>query len=433
MWPEGTWRVMSDDLGSYARQKDPAQRKIELGKLAELLERSGISVEDIHKVNRINAWQGMIKQPVPCGRCHSTGKIPDRLGDDGQEVTCPACAGAKRTFEPEVVDMVGIQLVPEWAEGPSWPVVDQAKPVKVSVRPLKPHKPDGWKRAFIFPDTQIGYRQLRDNEGNFYLDPFHDEAAISAALAVMAQVRPDLVVFLGDSLDFPAHSRFLQDPAWAMTTQDAVNRFHLLLATVRTMRPDAEIVVLEGNHDLRLPKSIQANAAASFRLQRANLPESWPVLTLPHLCRFEELSVSYIEGYPACRFFINENLVTIHGSKVGNRTKSTAEIVVDDERVSTIFGHVHRIELAHKTRQTFAGGKIALAATPGCLCRIDGAVPSYKGGTDALGRPLTSYENWQQGCAVVTYEPGNGPFSLELVPIFDGRAIFRGEVIEPEV
>jgi hypothetical protein len=35
-------------------------------------------------------------------------------------------------------------------------------------------------------------------------------------------------------------------------------------------------------------------------------------------------------------------------------------------------------------------------------------------------------EDWQQGLAVVEYEPGDGDFVLELVPIRNGWARWRG-------
>lgn len=377
-----------------AAVKTPSKREV-LGKLAELLDRSGIDVDEIGRVHRINAWQGFYKTPE---------------GD------------------AEKVDLVGIQLTPKWDEGPSWPVIQPAP--NVTVKPLKVLRKDTvLQTACIAPDIQVGFRQLRDDDGELYLDPFHDEIAIAAFLAVVRSTRPELVVFLGDCLDFAAQSRFVQEPSWALTTQDAINRFHELLCQVRALVPEARIVVLEGNHDLRLPKAIMVNAAASFGLQRANLPASWPVLTVPHLCRFDDLNVEYVPGYPSGEFWINDNLVAIHGHKVRS-AGSTASAVIDDERVSTIFGHVHRIELMHKTRRVKDGCKQSFAASPGCLCRIDGAVPGVKGGIDMLGRPITSFENWQQGMAVVTFEEGNGRFDLELVPIYGSQVMFRGKMLE---
>ena len=154
------------------------------------------------------------------------------------------------------------------------------------------------------------------------------------------------------------------------------------------------------------------------------------MLSVPYLLRLDELNVEYVGGYPAGIFWVNENLAAIHGHKVTS-AGSTALKVVDDSRVSLIFGHTHRIELLHKTRQVFEGPRFAWAASPGCLCRVDGAVPSTKGSTDVFGRMVPTVENWQNGCAVVTYEPGDGKFALELVAIYDGECVFRGNMLSP--
>ena len=325
-----------------------------------------------------------------------------------------------------------LRVVPDKsATGPDWPVIHQPDPIEVKVEPLKPVALDGWQRAFIFPDTQIGYRQLRDQTtGELYLDPFHDEAAIACALAAMRAARPHVVVFLGDCLDLPAQSRYLQEPSWAATTQDALNRFYRLLAEVRATLPEARIVVLEGNHDLRLPKSIMTNAAWAFGLTRAGIPAEWPVLSVPHLCRFDELSVEYAAGYPANTFWLSESLACVHGHLVGNATKSSASRVVEDERVSVIFGHVHSIEMRQKTRRVHGGRRTSFAASPGCLCRIDGSVPSVKGGIDPWGRPLKSVEDWQQGAAVVTYQPDGDRHNYEQLSVYEGWTVYRDQFFE---
>lgn len=169
-----------------------------------------------------------------------------------------------------------------------------------------------------------------------------------------------------------------------------------------------------------------ANAAAAFGIKIAGAPDSWPVMSVPHLLRLDELDVEYVGGYPAGAYWINDRLQCIHGLKVRS-SGSTAKIVSDDERVSTIFGHVHRIEMHYKTVRVRNGGRTNFAFTPGCLCRIDGAVPSTKGSTDVHGRPVLSYEDWQQGLAVVHYNEGDSPFAIEPIYIDHGRAIFRGK------
>ena len=52
----------------------------------------------------------------------------------------------------------------------------------------------------------------------------------------------------------------------------------------------------------------------------------------------------------------------------------------------------------------------------GTLARIDGVVPSGSREVD-----------WQQGCAIVEYEPiAHGLFTLHPVPIWSGVAIYGG-------
>ena len=100
---------------------------------------------------------------------------------------------------------------------------------------------------------------------------------------------------------------------------------------------------------------------------------------------------------------------------------------LNNEKVSVIYGHIHRIEMAYKTREDYDGPKTVMAASPGCLARIDGAIPSTKGGVDLDGRPLVRHEDWQQGFGVVTYEDtGEHRFSYESVLIYGGWCAFRG-------
>jgi hypothetical protein len=96
-------------------------------------------------------------------------------------------------------------------------------------------------------------------------------------------------------------------------------------------------------------------------------------------------------------------------------------------KTSVIYGHIHRREWAERTRDDHDGARTILAASPGCLARIDGAVPSTRGGHDLDGRPLYRAEDWQQGLSVVEYIPGDGEFNLEMIPIRDGWARWRGK------
>jgi hypothetical protein len=380
--------VSEPTLAEHVENSKPLNER--LGKIAELLERSGIDPADVGKVNRVTLgeYQGMYKDNE--GNAH-------------------------------VVDLqrAGIVLSPKWAEGPEWPVVQPAE--KVTIRALPPvrRSEDGWKTAVILPDPQIGFRKYDGEEP----DPFHCERAMAAAIRMIRLARPDLIVNLGDTLDLAEFSRFEIEPAFAQTTQLAIDRTHLFLAEQRANAGwGCEIRLIEGNHDRRIQKAIVNNAKAAFGLrQAATPPTTWPVMSIPHLLRLEDLQVEYIDGYPAGITWINDRLACVHGERL------KVSQVVDDERVSVIQGHIHRIAQQHKTRRVRDGARTTLAMSPGCLCRIDGSVPSTKGAVDSFGRAIRRPEDWQNGVAVVTYKDGDSPFHVELIPIHDGAFFFRGQ------
>lgn len=335
--------------------------------------------------------------------------------------------------EIQVRDLEKTQVVfsPSWEEGPKWPVIQPAKPtvIKPSPKPKKaPALVGGWKQAVILPDPQIGFRLYEDGT----LDPFHDDAAMDVALQVISCLNHEhsvsQVVNLGDFLDLPAQGKYEQEPAFATTTQQAIDRGHEFLARQRANAPEAEVVVLEGNHDRRMQKFVLLNSAASFGLRQANLPESWPVMSLPYLLRLDELDVTYIDAYPAGQWWINDRLRAIHGDKVRSNGSTASAYANEMPHISTVFGHIHRQEIQSKTVFDRSGKIKTMHISPGCLCRVDGAVPSVKGSTGIDGRPATYYENWQQGVAVITYKP-DGDFHVELVQIDEGRTIFRGQEI----
>lgn len=361
-----------------------------LGKLASLLERNGISVDDIGKIAKVNLWQGFHK---------------DESGD------------------AVVVDLAGISFSPTWETGPDWPVVQPAAPTVI--RPIKsaPKKTDN-RVTVILPDPQIGYRRLEDGT----LVPMHDEAAINVALQITRTAAPDHIVNLGDMLDLPEwSSKFIVLPEFVLTTQPTVDAAHMFLAAQRAIAPEAEITLLAGNHDERLGLSVTRNAMSALRLRRACAPDSWPVLSLPNLLRLDDLKVRYVGSYPAGRVELCRGNDTITPLWAVHGEKLDVVKVARSERQSFVQGHIHRQALHHETYEFRGRPHTVVAFSPGCLCRIDGAVPSTKSGQDEkTGAPYQRWENWQQGLSVITETP-DGYWTVELIPIHHGRAVWRGK------
>ena len=140
----------------------------------------------------------------------------------------------------------------------------------------------------------------------------------------------------------------------------------------------------------------------------------------------DEHGVEFVPGYPASAFWINDRLRVIHGDRVASGG-STAHKYLGNEKVSVIYGHIHRREYAARTREDRDGPKEIMAASPGCLATISGAVPSTKGGLDLDGRPMARIEDWQQGIGIVTYQDGDGLFAYHNIAIHDGWAMWAGK------
>lgn len=309
---------------------------------------------------------------------------------------------------------------------PKWDTVGQAQPVVIAApKPAKKVKTKH-KVAIALPDPQIGYRWLFDRGW----DPFHDEAAMDVAVQIISYLeetdRVDWVVNLGDFLDLAAQGKYEQEAGFAGTTQEALNRGHLFLQQQRAAAgPKADIVLVEGNHDRRMEKFILANSAAAWGLKRANMDEL-PVMSIPYLLRLDEIGVEYIDAYPAGAYWLTPKLRAIHGTKARSNGSTAAAYTNADPHISTIFGHSHRLEIQSRTVFDRDGAIRTVAVSPGCLCRIDGAVPSVNGSTHVDGSPAKHYENWQQGIVVVTITENEEPF-FEMVQIKDGEAWFRGQ------
>ena len=345
------------------------------------------------------------------------------------------CLQCKRQFTPKSKVNVYCSVTCRWdasngrqrsesvarlETGFAWPVIEPAKPHKV-VAPVRKKAPTvgKWKTAVILPDQQFGYRV--DLDGTF--QPFHDPRAIEVAEMIVEAERPDLTVMLGDLNDMPAHGKYRQEPSFIPGTQRGLDRAAEHVATVAALSGETRII--QGNHDARLENSILDNALASAGLRRARrTPGEYPVLTIPYLLGIDDMpNVKWIGGYPSGATYINENLAAIHGRVTGN---NLADKVLASERVSVVMGHIHRIFDGMMTRNYRNGPKFTRAFSPGCLCRIDGAVPSMKSGNDPWLKPAKSWEDWQQGVAIVRYEEGDGRFCVEMVPIFEGWARHQG-------
>lgn len=381
-----------------------------LGQIAELMDSQKIDPSVVGQVREVRAgrWQVVTKDKV----------VDPESGEIVSEPHVHTLEGTSFKFIPK----------PEVAAVDEQRFASKAAPTVIRPGRAMPKRFRD-KTALIVTDQQIGYRKLGDE-----LQPIHDEAAMDVVQQIARYVQPDKIIVLGDNVDLPNASRFENDPNFTQTTQASIDSFHNQLARYRANAQNAEIVVLEGNHDERWAKYIRKNAAEVLGVRRANAAHELAVLTLPFLLRVDELEVQYLAGWPANTHWINERIKAIHGNKVRSNG-STAAAYANSETTSTIFGHIHRMESHHRTVNEQGGGRIISAHSFGTLSRIDGVVPSFNYGRDGTGTPIQHFENWQQGLGLVFYEEGDAPYDVKsiLIDTFNGHAAnLDGHVFTPQ-
>ncbi|AXH50192.1 metallophosphatase [Microbacterium phage Musetta] len=312
--------------------------------------------------------------------------------------------------------------------GPEWPVVQPAAPVEIkgifpSIAPAR----NGLTMSLKGADNQIGFRALP----NGTYEAFHDDKAMNLFVEVARIEQPESIVILGDFLDLAAQGRWTQEAGFANTTQMAIDHAHAWLAKLRKAAPFAEIIIVEGNHDKRMQGFIETNALAAFGLTRANMPESWPVMSLPYLLRLDDLNVKYVDAYPAATHWDDDRTRNIHGTRANSKGSTMAQYANDLPHINTWAGHTHRAEIVYKTVMGARGEAIeSYSANPGALCRTDGVVPGVHSALHADGSSALIVEDWHQGFGVNLFSPVTGESWPQIYRIRDGKALYNGEMIE---
>lgn len=381
------------DIAKRAASKDPGAA------LAALLAKAGIEAEDIGSVEKVRLSQYQQGYKDADGEAH--------------------------VLDLEATSVV---LSPSWDAGPQW---EPPSPRKVTVRwggskATARMAPDGLARLLVVPDTQVHYRMISTGTRSWDLDPFHDLSAMSAAVAVARYIRPDRICMVGDGMDNPQFGRFTHEQAAAMGFNAGLEDMQSFLMALRAV---ALVDYLEGNHDLRMSTWALNNARQAYGIKRAkDTHGTWPVMSVPFLLSLDEIDVNYVPGYPANYVDYGPRLRAVHGSKVKPK-----DIHHDEGGVRcVVHGHVHWAHHRHYRGQGYGDPIQSWVATPGCLCRIDNAVPGVKSGTDPrTNRSVDKPNDWQQGLGLVTYDPEDPSFTprWEHIPIENGTAHWRDELI----
>ena len=250
-----------------------------------------------------------------------------------------------------------------------------------------------FRHAVIYGDTHV---------------PFQDDGALKVVKHIIADVRPDVVIHVGDLIDCWQISTFDKDPTRRDTLQDNIDQSAAHLKEIQMLTPNAQRYFFEGNHEFRLTKTIQRMKDAQREVARLRVFRKYA--TWEELLNEAGVPNSAWEFVPSRRQAkrrIFPNLVIKHGSLVRKWSGATARGEWERYGMSGVSGHTHRLGVFYHRDFNGAHGW----AETGCTCDLD---PEYVEDPD-----------WQHGCLVVTFAKDYKYFSMEAVYVQEGHAMWR--------
>lgn len=252
------------------------------------------------------------------------------------------------------------------------------------------------KSTLVIPDIQY---------------PYHDPTVLGKIVQIARAYQPDQIVQIGDGIDFPQVSQWSKGTAgeYADTLQEHIDGYRVnALIPLREAAPNASIVWLEGNHDLRLREFVRKYAAPLTNLRALNI-ESLFVL--------DDLDISYERG----PLRVATNTLVVHGHEAGGYCASaSAWDAKFTKRYGSdknfIFGHTHQPFLI--TRAFGYSGRVSPRFTMNVGSVMDPVAATYvKDGA----------VSWQQSFAWL--EDDGKRVWPELVTLVDRLGYFKGERI----
>jgi predicted phosphodiesterase len=167
--------------------------------------------------------------------------------------------------------------------------------------------------------------------------PYHDAVILDKILKVVRTHQPDQIVQIGDGIDFDTLSQWAKGTKleFADTLQEHIDGYRReVLAPLREAAPQARIIWIEGNHDLRLRDFVRKYAAPLATLR---------ALKVESLFGLVDLDISYERG----PLRVATNTLVVHGHESGGYCASASAWDAKfakryGSEKNVIFGHTHQ-------------------------------------------------------------------------------------------
>lgn len=252
-----------------------------------------------------------------------------------------------------------------------------------------------FKHAILYGDTHY---------------PFQDDQAIAVVRSIIRDVKPDLVVDMGDLLDCYTISRFSKDPARKHDLQDEIDQGIGHLQALRQDAGKATCVLLDSNHFDRLARLVGGLSGEARELARLRTVQG--ALSWPTLLEIRESNWRWLPQNQQARTRLIPKMILKHGTIVRKGSAMSARAEYERYCRSGASGHTHR--LGHFYHRDLDGPHGWLET--GCTCDVN---------ADYI---MDGYADWQQGVTIVSYTEDGERFGVEQVVIHQGKAIYRDAI-----
>lgn len=234
--------------------------------------------------------------------------------------------------------------------------------------------------------------------------PYQDEALHAATLTMIQMLEPAKLVHIGDLCDYTNISKHKDHAIVKASVDDCTQAGVDILVDLREVAPDAEFVIIPGNHDIRPLSELLMRAERMAGITAGALPgetDRQELISLRNLWRLDDLHITLCDddrGWEHAEYDIipgQNGLVAIHGNLTG---ENVAKRTIAKTGKSVIFGHTHGPEHAFVLNRTT--GLEMQGMCVGCQCEV-------RGGGGKKFPTFAARDGWLQGPVVVTVFPDN--------------------------
>lgn len=267
--------------------------------------------------------------------------------------------------------------------------------------------------AYFQNQEEVNQNQVKDlmiisDLHGIYLD----EECFDVFLKVVEDNQPDELVINGDALDLPFLSRHSQKliKAGVLSDYSEINEIELvkykILAPLRAVAPDTNIVFRLGNHDERITNPYELTQAQLKRL--AIVYHHYDTTKLEEMLDLDFYGIEY-DPTPVRSYY--DIFDVMHGLSL---SKNAQEVNIINRMSSGSTGHTHRLGVKYMTK----GNKHFSWSESGHMRRQD----------EVEYLPTAVLPDWQQGFISVKFNDNYTSYFQTPHAIINGECVFNGKL-----